>query len=424
MQAGLFAGVVSSFVIDARRDIQIDSEQNLLSDIRDALRNRYPGSFIAEVVHIPVSARWISALWLVSLYLTLFSAVMGILAKAWLANLIPTSTRRKASDAHERYKLDIESTYYLQPAITFMFLLIQIASILFLVGLVVQSISDQQTLGHVLLALCLSGFLIYLVMGCLPLITSLSSFRTPLSDLLLRKNTLWTQAPYTAVNIKDINECLGEIFYVHLIKSPNPSRVDQAVAELTLPHFREERIQSLCRNEAPERMLACFRLCASMPTDDSYRQNEILLNYSLGFLRFAHRFEADQFNLDPKLKVKFESKDYSTLLQALATLLEPGNPLHRQSILPEPLRPLQLALRTEILCLFEQLDLEGPPPPHLVDFHPTEMEASPWEVCRRDIRSSYRLHVMLAACRGVLQAENNVMKVSALILGLSIAKGW
>ncbi|KAJ2935951.1 hypothetical protein H1R20_g1142, partial [Candolleomyces eurysporus] len=289
--AGLFAGVVSSFVIDARSDIQDDSEQNLLSDIRDALR----GSPI-EVVRIPISASWISALWLVSLYLTLFSAIMGILAKAWLANLIPTNTRRQASDAYDRYKLDTECTYYLQPAITVMFLLIQIASILFLVGL------------H-----------------------------------------------------------------------------------------------------------------ASTPADGSYQQNETLSNYLLAFLRFAHQFEANTRGLGAELG-EINLKDYSTLLQALKTLLEPGHPLHRRNTLPETLHPLRLALRTEVFCLFRQLPLEHSPSLHLMDFHSTEMDACPWNWVQGDIRSSHRLYVMLAACRGALQAERNVMKVSALILGQSITQ--
>ncbi|KAJ2935952.1 hypothetical protein H1R20_g1143, partial [Candolleomyces eurysporus] len=401
---GLFAGV-----IDARSDIQDDSEQNLLSDIRDALR----GSPM-EVVHIPVSASWISALWLVSLYLTLFSAIMGILAKAWLANLIPTDTGREALDAYERYRLDRECTYYLKPAITSSFLLIQIACILFLVGLVIQSNTDHQTVGHVLLAFCLSGALTYLTLGCLPFVTSLSSFRTPLSDLLMiLKNIIHRkQAPYPTSNINDINECLGEIFYVHLIKSPNPSRVDGAVAELSLLYLEEKWIQFLCRSEAPERMLACFKLCASTRADDPSRQNETLSNYLLAFLRFAHHFEVGNFT----------GERYSTLLHTLAALLEPGQPLHRWNTLPETVRPLQLALRTEILCLFRQSAHEHSPPLHLMDFHPSEMDACPWEVVRVDTRSIYRLHFMLAACRGVFQAENNVMKVSALVLGLSIAK--
>ncbi|KAJ2935789.1 hypothetical protein H1R20_g1304, partial [Candolleomyces eurysporus] len=406
---GLFAGVVSSFVIDARSDIQDDSEQNLLSDIRDALR----GSPM-EVVHIPVSASWISALWLVSLYLTLFSAIMGILAKAWLANLIPTDTGREALDAYERYRLDRECTYYLKPAITSSFLLIQIACILFLVGLVIQSNTDHQTVGHVLLAFCLSGALTYLTLGCLPFVTSLSSFRTPLSDLLMiLKNIIHRkQAPYPTSNINNINECLGEIFYVHLIKSPNPSRVDGAVAELSLLYLEEKWIQFLCRSEAPERMLACFKLCASTRADDPSRQNETLSNYLLAFLRFSHHFEAGNFT----------GGRYSILLHTLAALLEPGHPLHRWNTLPETVRPLQLALRTEVLCLFRQSAHEHFPPLHLMDFHPSEMDACPWEVVRGDTRSIYRLHVMLAACRGVFQAENNVMKVSALVLGLSIAK--
>ncbi|RXW12175.1 hypothetical protein EST38_g13679 [Candolleomyces aberdarensis] len=417
--AGLFAGVVSSFVIDARRDIQDSSEQNLLSDIRDALR----GSPI-EVVHIPVSASWISALWLVSLYLTLFSAIMGILAKAWLANLIPTNTRREASDAYDRYKLDLECTYYLQPAITFMFLLIQIASILFLVGLVIQSITDHQTLGHVLLAFCLSGGLIYLTMGCLPFFTSLSSFRTPLSDFLLFLKNIFRRkdGPNTAPSIKDVNECLGEIFFVHLIKSPNPLRVDAAVAELSVLDFGEKWIQLLCRSEAPERVLTCFRLHASAPADDSYQQNETLSNYLLAFLRFAHQFEANTGGLAAELGEINKLGEYSTLLQTLKTLLEPGHPLHRRNTLPETLLPLRLALRTEVLCLFRQLPLEHSPSLHLMDFHSTEMDTCPWNRVQGDIRSSHRLYVTLAACRGALQAEKNAMKVSALILGQSIAQ--
>jgi hypothetical protein len=316
----------------------------------------------------------------------------------------------------------MESDYYLQPAIILMFLLIQIACLLFLVGLVIQSISDQQTLGHVLLAFCLSGALIFITMICLPFFTSLSSFWTPLSDLV---SLTKPQAPYTPSNLRDINECLGEIFYYHLIKSPIPSRVDGAVAELTLPDFKEKRIQSLCRNEAPERMLEFFRLCASTSIDDSYLQNAALSNYFLAFLRLAHRFEADDLKLDPELEVEFNpEEDYFSLLRALATLLEPGHPLHRLDTMPEPLRPLQLALKTDIVCLFEQRPYLKPSSLlHTWDFHPTEVTTCPWEVVRGDIHSSDRLHVMLAACRGVLQAKNNVMNLSALILGLSIAKG-
>ncbi|RXW11746.1 hypothetical protein EST38_g14109, partial [Candolleomyces aberdarensis] len=260
-------------------------------------------------------------------------------------------------------------------------------------------------------------------MGCLPFFTSLSSFRTPLSDFLLFLKNIFRRkdGPNTAPSIKDVNECLGAIFFVHLIKSPNPLRVDAAVAELSLLDFREKWIQFLCRSEAPEHVLTCFRLHASMPADDSYQQNETLSNYLLAFLRFAHQFEANTGGLAAELR-EINLKDYSILLQALKTLLEPGHPLHRRNTLPETLLPLRLALRTEVICLFRQLPLEHSPSLHLMDFHSTEMDACLWNGVQGDIRSSHRLYVMLAACRGALQVEKNVMKVSALILGQSIAQ--
>ncbi|RXW14368.1 hypothetical protein EST38_g11486 [Candolleomyces aberdarensis] len=181
--AGLFAGVVSSFIIDARRDIQENSEQNLLGDIRDHFR----GFSIVNVVHsIPAAANCVSVLWHASLYLTLFSALMGILAKTWLANLVPTSTKskRKPEDAYRRHRLDMESSKYLQPAIILMFLLVQIASLFFLIGLIIQSITDEKILGYVTLAFVVLGAVIYGAVTSLPHTASLSSLRNPLSDLI------------------------------------------------------------------------------------------------------------------------------------------------------------------------------------------------------------------------------------------------
>ncbi|KAJ2935790.1 hypothetical protein H1R20_g1305, partial [Candolleomyces eurysporus] len=403
LQAGLFAGVVSSFVIDARRDIQEKSEQNLLDDIR------------LEVVRqhsIPALANCVSILWHASLYVTLFSAIMGILAKTWLTNLIPTKSKSKTMDAYRRYRLDMESSYYLQPAITLMFLLVQIASLFFLIGLVIQSITDQTILGYATLAFCVLGAVIYCVVILLPHAASLSSFRNPLSDLIQSLKIVFGRAgPQWA---SKIDQCLGEIFYTHLIMSPNPSRVDAAVAELALPRFKEESVQSLCLTEAPERMLARFRRLALAPADDRSLQNESLSNYLLSFLRFAHHFEMQKLEPD------------SALLHTLRRLLEPGYPLHQLDSLPKPLLSLQLSLKIELHCLFRKLPDADREPRCIMDFHQSEMDALPWEVSLEDILPNHRQRLILAACCGVLQgvrSGKNLKAMSANVLSLCLAEG-
>jgi hypothetical protein len=47
----------------------------------------------------------------------------------------------------------------------------------------------------------------------------------------------------------------------------------------------------------------------------------------------------------------------------------------------------------------------------------------PWEMGFQAVRSSHRLHVMLGACRGVVQGENNLKLVSTCLLSLWLAKG-
>ncbi|KAJ2924182.1 hypothetical protein H1R20_g12913, partial [Candolleomyces eurysporus] len=241
--AGLFAGIVSSFLIDARHDLQENSEQNLLGDIRDSLQ----GMSVIDIVNIPVSQKWVNALWLISLYITLFGAIMGVLAKAWLAKFVPATTRREALDAYHRYKLDKQAElWYLEDVITLVPFLVQIAAFLFLGGLIVQSITDDETLGNALLGFCIAGCATYLTMTILPLFVPSSPFNTPLSDLLLWLGKMFAALVYwewpsnsESLVKTDIDEGLAEILYNNLIKSPKPTHVDEAAAEIALPSFKK-----------------------------------------------------------------------------------------------------------------------------------------------------------------------------------------
>ncbi|RXW17693.1 hypothetical protein EST38_g8160 [Candolleomyces aberdarensis] len=93
---GLFAGIISSFIIDARRDVQSDSEQNLLGGIWNTLRQPAAAT---EDVHAPASARWIYLLWLLSLQFTVFSAVLSAVARDRLHDFAPVGIMPNASGA-------------------------------------------------------------------------------------------------------------------------------------------------------------------------------------------------------------------------------------------------------------------------------------------------------------------------------------
>ncbi|RXW12538.1 hypothetical protein EST38_g13318 [Candolleomyces aberdarensis] len=404
-QTGLFAGVVSSFVIDARRDLQEGSEQILLGDIRDAVRRR-----AVPIVQIPISAKAVSALWLISLYITLFSAVMGVLAKAWLSNLVSPALNRDAKDAYHRYRLDNNASA-LQTIMTLMFLLVQLACILFLAGLVVQVTADNPSIGRVILAFCASGGLIYLTVTFLPLYFPFSPFRTPLLDLLLSLKPSGRGAlfPGGKMRPKEIDECLAEILNLHLIRSPDPSRVDEAVAELALPSFKTKWAVYLYKNEALDYMLKGFYRCALTPTNDKDEKDKILSNYIVVFLRFLDHFDAQLITVDDRIL---------SYINSLREISESGPSMLLWNFSHVTLRPLLLCLKMKALCLSTQSSDD----PKIFDFHPDEVALCPWRWVLEPINSSHRQHFMSAACHGVMKGQKNIKKISTSILNLTLAQ--
>ncbi|KAJ2921146.1 hypothetical protein H1R20_g15947, partial [Candolleomyces eurysporus] len=448
--AGLFAGIVSSFLIDTRQDLQEDSEQILLGNILDTLR----GMSIIDMVHIPDSQKWITGLWLISLYITLFSAIMGVLAKAWLADFVPVTSKGEAQDAYNRYKLDKEAKlWHLDGVITLVPFLVQVAAFLFLGGLIVQSIADDQTLGHTLLGFCVSGCAIYIVMTILPIRFASSPFNTPLSDLLLKFRRLealrfgnllmlprfgkmlmaaiFTRPSNPEPTMDIINKELAEILHIKLIQSPKPQHIDEAVTEIAHPTFNPKWIRHLCRTDTPSYLLERFKICASTRISDLARSNEILCSYLLAFLRFVGALQQKLVAIPNGSTIgdsDDEPKNYQHLLDALRTSLTSGYPLHRWNTLPKSPRQLSFSLRTQIMCLLETLPEEyrtivsqDPVLPEL-GLQPDEILDRPWELALQDIQSDHRLHFVLAACRGILQGKENVKTTGLYILSLCLAK--
>jgi hypothetical protein len=429
-QVGLFAGIVSAFIIDARNDLQVDSEQNLLSGIRDALRQPP----IATVVHISASVKWINILWLLSLQITLFSAVMGVLAKGWLAKFAPATTSREALDACRRYRLDNQvKSWRVESIITLVPLLVQIASFLFSVGLIVRCLTDDPTVGGILLAFFMAGGVVYLAVSLLPMIIPSSPFNTPLSSVLAGAKKafggIWRPwDPADQQGNGDENEILGQILYTKLIQSNKPEHIDEAAAEIALPSFKPKWIGFLCNSETPRHLLSRFKRCAATRTDNPIDRNATLRNHLLAFLQFVDHFAKEVALCKPEHQdALMDQRD--VLLKTLQKSLEPTHPIHRWNNLHDSLTPLLFGLRAQVLILLQSIPgkyrhrLTADHMPPIFDFQVSEMLDRPWEMAFQDIRSQDRLYLMLSACRGVLQGQKNLKTISATILSLRLAKG-
>ncbi|RXW20538.1 hypothetical protein EST38_g5335 [Candolleomyces aberdarensis] len=326
----------------------------------------------------------------------------------------------------------------LEQILTVMPLLVQAAYILFLVGLVLQSITDDQTIGHVLLAFFLFGGAIHIRVSVFSLINPASPFSTPISDFVLwikkffvalRSGTLSSRknSPST-----DENEVLAQILYTKLIKSSKSEHVDEAAAEIALPSFNVKWIAYLSRNESPQVLLNRFSTLTK--TNYMNRSNAILRNHLLVFLVFVEQFEKRLVECEDKMKDADKVEDvedvilhYHPLLDSLLDSLKPSHPIHRWNNLHEALQPLLLGLRTQILIFLQSRIPENHSllrdyvPPGF-DLHPNEIADRPWMMAFKDICSHERLYMTLSACRGVLQGNKNLKDVSVLILSLCLAK--
>ncbi|KAJ3521074.1 hypothetical protein NMY22_g12464 [Coprinellus aureogranulatus] len=412
--AGLFAGVVSSFIIDARRDIQPSSDERLLSGIFDWLRSR---SINGDTFNIPDAAYWVSAMWMVSLFTTLFSAIVGVLAKAWLAKYVPASTRREARDAYRRYQLDGQAQrWHLNEVLIFVPMTVQGAATIFLIGLILQLQDDSPTISRVLLTFSIGGGILYLILTVFPLVDSSSPFNTPISEL-------W-DAFYNAGNEKsspfktDINDGLADILYTRLIQSPKPHHVDEAVAEIGLVAFPQRWVRYLSSDEThtPKILLERFRQCVTSMPRDTLRE-ETLHNYLLALHSFVVCYDTmvgDAGSHPGTLE------GYSGLVEVLREALEPGNPLHRWNELPEALRPLLFALRANIILLLSHDNLKSSHTP--TDFDSSEVLDRPWEMLYQEIRSTDRIRFTIAACRGLVEGGANLKTISSFTLSLCLAK--
>ncbi|CAG8701104.1 2554_t:CDS:2, partial [Acaulospora colombiana] len=100
--AGLFAGILTAFIVESRKELYEDPQTRLLKDILSTLQN-IPNTLNPELFEPETSFLNINGLWFTSLMLTLSSALGGVLSKGWIAKHSSASTRKTSNDAYARH---------------------------------------------------------------------------------------------------------------------------------------------------------------------------------------------------------------------------------------------------------------------------------------------------------------------------------
>ncbi|KAF9457675.1 armadillo-type protein [Collybia nuda] len=399
--AGLFAGVVASFVIDSRHDLQPQSKTEvLLADIRNALRNETNSQ---DMFELNMPTLWINGLWFTSLLITLFSATMGILAKSWVVKFIPVAKGQESDDAYQRWVRDERAKlWYLGAGITILPGLIHLALLLFSVGFGLQSVGDNSKLGWVVLALVFLGTIIYLGITIAPFYFPGIPCQTPLFIVFrgllrlvkskMRSPKYSPQMYHSWLHAPEKNDVLSGIWHTQLAGSARPSNVDAAIAELTQKKLNDKWWQRFIQWGTPE--ILRKRLRESMADGFQRDSLEILRDHLHALSGFVDYFKSDHERLKTELGV----------------YLDPGNPLHRWNVFPEKIRALAFSVRTPILLACKK------------DYTASEVEELPWETMVHDMLPSHRRDFAMAACRGLSGDREKLRKVSALSIVVCIAK--
>ncbi|PVF92966.1 hypothetical protein CPB86DRAFT_809157 [Serendipita vermifera] len=181
--AGLFAGIITSFLIESRGDLKEDPQERLPEDIRSILMNE-PISSTSDFQPDPSSLH-VNALWYCSFMLTLISALSGVLAKGWVAYYNPISRGEHASEACQCHlRATRAQLWKLGPVINVIPLMIQLSLILFFVGLIIHVWDSDVRIWVITLILTIVATLLYIIFTFFPLFSPGFPFQTPITGIL------------------------------------------------------------------------------------------------------------------------------------------------------------------------------------------------------------------------------------------------
>jgi hypothetical protein len=235
-KSGLFSAVLSAFLVEIRKGIQVDPQDTMNDRLLDILNRMANTTSIP--VSIPTSAPFspprllvaVTSIWFASLILSLVASLGSILAKPWIMDYgawmtaAPTLPRYDAEQRHRRYIGTRK--WRLGAVIPTVPILIHLALFLFFVGLGVFLWIDNKTVAIVVIVLLSVTFALYFVATILPLVARDCPISTPLSRPLrdlpyrLTRISIWGFIWYCTALSAGIAGLLGRWMSFYTIHRP------------------------------------------------------------------------------------------------------------------------------------------------------------------------------------------------------------
>ncbi|PVF98694.1 hypothetical protein CPB86DRAFT_344592 [Serendipita vermifera] len=182
--AGLFAGIITAFLVESRKDLKEEPQERLLKEILSALRDDQNSSSL-EPFQLEASSLHVNGLWFTSLTLVLVSALWGVLAKAWVAAYNPASNKARSKDACERHLRFIRAMQWkVELVVTSIPLFIQLSLFLFFAGLIIQVTPYSSRIKVPVMVLVSITVILYIFSTFLPRFFPAFPFNTPITTLV------------------------------------------------------------------------------------------------------------------------------------------------------------------------------------------------------------------------------------------------
>jgi hypothetical protein len=191
LQAGLFSAVLTAFVVEAYQSLDWDYTQtttDILLHISLQLSNSStpPAVPLGSFTPSPSDVR-INIYWFLGLVLSLAVALFSFLVKQWLREYISWTDALPYQNAVgiRQFRHEGIERWKLQEIITSLPLLLQLALILFFIGLVDFLWHLHHVVAAVILAAVLSCLLAVILATFLPAVRSTCPFRSPISAFMV-----------------------------------------------------------------------------------------------------------------------------------------------------------------------------------------------------------------------------------------------
>ncbi|PVF94133.1 hypothetical protein CPB86DRAFT_776782 [Serendipita vermifera] len=390
--AGLFAGVITTFLIESRRDLKEDPQERLLKEILSALHDGQNSSSL-EPFQLTASSLHVNGLWFTSLTLVLISSLWGVLAKGWVAAYNPASNKARSKDACERHLRFIRAVQWkVEFVVTSIPLLIQFSLFLFFAGLIIQVTPYASRIKVPMIVLVSITVILYIFSTFLPRIFPAFPFSTPITSFVDDKsNRRYDEKGdvYEEHNVVDaLNNCTtnqNDISLSKLLLSWHKSlttawgKVTEWLKDLsskpTLLEMQSQVLAWIIQTTADKKVFleATKAVGSAEPTEELHNalieknalvkkkaRDTLYQNLQQGF-KFTSGISRTPEDVDRLENILFallqieqplslseeETKPYEK--HPFLYLLEPGNILHRWDNFEPYLWPLAFSLRMYIL---------------------------------------------------------------------------